>query len=82
MWEQGAAATNWKWKKDESSEGGAGRARCPLRGPGSGKAGLGGSVTWFPLPLGATGPAQAEPSGLAAIGLMETDFREDQLLGA
>lgn len=29
-------------------------------------------MTWFPLPLAATGPAQAEPSGLAAIGLMET----------
>lgn len=40
---------------------------------------MGGTVTWFPLPLGETGPAQAEPSGLAAIGLMETDFRQDLL---
>lgn len=31
-------------------------------------------MTWFPLPLGATGPAQAEPRSLAAIGLMETDL--------
>lgn len=38
----------------------------------SGKAGLGGAVTWFPL--GAMGPAQAEPRSLAAIGLMETDL--------
>lgn len=40
----------------------------------SGKAGLGGAVTWFPLPLGAMGPAQAEPRSLAAIGLTETDL--------
>lgn len=64
-----------------TSEGGSGPAPCPLRDSGCGKAGLGGTVTWFPLPLGETGPAQAEPSGLAAIGLMETDFRQD-LLGA
>ena len=31
-------------------------------------------MTSFPLPLGATGPAQAEPRSLAAIGLMRTDL--------
>lgn len=60
-----------------TSEGGS--IRSSLRGPGSGKAGLGGTVTWFPLFLGATGPARAESSMLDAIGLMETDFRQDRL---
>ena len=31
-------------------------------------------MTWFPLPLGAWGPAQAELRSLAAIGLMEPDL--------
>lgn len=40
---------------------------------------MGGTVTWFPLPLEAARPTQAEPRSLAAIGLMERDFRQDLL---
>lgn len=55
-----------------------GRTRSArLRGEGSGKAGLGGTVTWFPLARGVAGSAPSGFKGFVAIEVMGPDGRRD-----